>query len=338
MPKVSANILATDKQLIAAKAPTGGRCDYRIKGAPDLQLRVIAPGTNSKGRKTWCVVYKRVLTGKWTKFAFGSYPAITLEKAKERAKELSVEIRSGLDPILDKRRTEALDTFGELASAYMREHRDRNSRNGNRSRSTDEAQRILDQDILPLLGDTRAELIKRAHVAQVVEAVAKRTAYVAADRVLGLVRSIFNWGIDSGRLDSNPTLGLKRRTTSRAKKRVLSTEEIRVFWSSTENMPGISPAVRDALRLQLLTGLRINEVTEAALLEIDLNKKVWTVPEARTKSRREHVLPLSDFAVEILRDIIAREDAHAERRAERYDTENQRADLLFPTRMRVDPR
>ncbi len=333
MPKASTNVLATDKELKAAKAPLNGRRDFRIKGAPSLQLRV-----TDRGTKSWAVVYKRHLTGKWAKFVFGEYPALPMAEAKQRAEKLSVKIRDGFDPIIDKRRTAALGTFKELSDEYMREHGDRNSRNGIRSRSTEEAQRLLKQDILPVLGELRAELIRRQHVAQVVEVVAGRGAYVVADRVLGLVRAIFNWAVDAGRIDTNPTLGLKRRNASRAKERVLSVDEIRIFWNATDCLAGITPTVRDVLRLQLLTGLRVNEVAEAAISEIDFEMKLWIVPWFRTKNKREHHLPLSDFAIEILRGVIAREDAEAERRAGRYKIEPRRSELLFPSHKNANPR
>ena len=134
----------------------------------------------------------------------------------------------------------------------------------------------------------RAELMKRHHVMEVVEAVAERQAYVAADRTLGLIRAVFNWACSSGRLDHNPTLGLKRRGTSRAKTRVLSEAEITAFWLASEKLKGMSAPLRDALRLQLFTGLRINEITEASRGEIDFEGRLWIVPAERTKSEREH--------------------------------------------------
>lgn len=334
MPKASSNVLATDKELKAAKAPPGKRQDFRIKGAPALQLRVTSGGT-----KSWCVVYKSALTGNWKKFVFATYPSMPLAEAKARSEALRVRIRDeGFDPSLDKRRVETLATFKELASRYMAEHEVRNARNGIRARSTDEAQRLLDRDILPTLGDMRAELVKKEHVANVVAAVAERDALVAADRVLGVVRAVYTWAVDKGRLDFDPTLGLKRHNAGRVGKRVLSAAEIKIFWAGLDVLPGITPAIRDVLRLQLLTGLRVNEVCEASRSEIDFRNKLWTVPEFRTKGAREHMLPLSDLAIEILRGAIAREDQHAERRARRYKCESTRPELLFPSHKIANPR
>ncbi|HML28724.1 MAG TPA: site-specific integrase [Hyphomicrobium sp.] len=219
----------------------------------------------------------------------------------------------------------------------MKEHCTRNARNGQSSRSSVEAQRILDRDILPTLGAMRAEVINRGHVMEAIERVADRGALRAADCALTLTRSIFNWACATGRLDRNPTLGLKKRNASKPRVRVLTPDEIRIFWHAIEGMPLVSASIRDALRLQLLTALRINEVTEASRSEIDFEKKLWIVPAYRTKSEREHVLPLSDLALDLLRKIIARADHEAERRARRHGVAFQEPDLLFPSRARINP-
>jgi integrase len=83
---------------------------------------------------------------------------------------------------------------------------------------------------------------------------------------------------------------------------VLSDAEIRAFWLALDAPSKLSRAVRAALRLQLLLGVRIGEAIGAAKAELDLEQCVWAIPAIRTKAHREHRLPLSAMAVEILRD------------------------------------
>ena len=78
-----------------------------------------------------------------------------------------------------------METFEKLAARYIAEHERKNARGGKRSSSTDDAQRLLNADILPVIGTCRAEALTKRHVMSVVEPVADRGAYVAADRVLG---------------------------------------------------------------------------------------------------------------------------------------------------------
>jgi integrase len=230
----------------------------------------------------------------------GEYPSMALARAKEEAQTQAVAVRLGRDPILERRTAEAAETFKSLAERYLAEHERKNARAGRRSQSTNEAQRYLAADILPMVGDHRGEAVTKRHVMQVVEAVADRGAYVAADRVFGLIGAIYNWAAATGRLEANPTLGLKKRNAARARERVLSSDEIRTFWLALDEQPKLSHEIRDALRLELLLGVRIREALQAPKSEIDLTAKVWVLPAIRTKSGRELRLPLSPWVADIL--------------------------------------
>lgn len=324
MPKRSENALATDLELRSARAPTG-RTDFRIKGAQGLLLRVTSNGT-----KSWTLAYKSPATRRWAKIALGRYPDIGLAEARELAQETAGKIRKGADPILDKREAELTETFAQLATRYMREHGRRNARAGAQSRSTIEAQRQLDRDILPKLGAVRADAVSRQYVMQVVETIAERGSYVAADRALGLIRAIYNWACGTGRMDRNPTLGLKKRNTTRAKTRVLSETEIRTLWHALDDIESITAPIRLALKLQLVTGVRIGEALGAPREELDLERGLWTIAAIRTKAEREHVLPLSQPARAIMLEAMRVGDLAEQRRAARANRRVRPVNLLFP--------
>jgi integrase len=325
MPKTSANVLATDREI--QTVPTVGRTDYRIRGAPGLQLRVTGSGT-----KTWAFAYKSPATGKWAKVALGRYPSVGLAEAKGLAVDVAAGVRKGKDPIHDKPRSVQHGTFKDLARLYMQEHERRNARGDRISTSTAEAQRQLDKDILPALGGLRSDAVSRQHVMEVVEAVAARHAYVAADRALGLIRAIFNWACGTGRTENNPTIGLKKRNTGRPRARVLSDAEIRIFWRSLETIASVTPPIRDALRLELVTGARIGEVLSAPRSEVDLAAGLWTIAAHRTKAGREHALPLSSLAVSIFNAAIQRADRELRVRAERKGRPYEASPWIFPSR------
>lgn len=326
MPRRSEHVLSTDPQLKKLKrSGVTPRTEFRVEGIPGLWLRVTPNGTC-----TWSCRYVSPATRKPIKTALGKYPALSLVEAKKKALELAGDVANSRCPVHDKRQSQLAETFADLAVRYMREHEPRNARAGRRSRSTDEAQRQLDHDILPLLGRLMAEAVTRQHVMRVVETIADRGAYVAADRALGLIRAIYNWACGTGRLDRNPTLGLKKRNAGRIKVRVLSAAELRAFWCAIDG-PGMTPALRDAMRLQLATGVRIGEALCASRDEFDLERAVWTLPAARTKAEREHTLPLSPLAVWIVRDAIENADAKARSCAEREGVPFSSSPWLFPS-------
>ena len=210
--------------------------------------------------------------------ALGVYPSISLSKAKDTAQRLAIDVRDGIDPLAQRRAIRTADTFAALASRYMAEHQCKNARFGKQSRWTDETQRLLDKDILPVIGIHRAEAITRQQIMATVEAVADRGSYVIADKVLALIRAIYNWAIATGRLEVDPTRGLKKRNASRPRERILSKAEIRSLWCDLDAST-ISLKIRDALRLQLLLGLRISEVLGANKSEINLVHRVWIIPQ-----------------------------------------------------------
>jgi len=300
MPRESALVLATDREVQHVK-PRGDRAEFRIKGAKNLVLRVTA-----NGAKTFTFLYASPTSGKRCKLSLGTYPATGLARAKDEALALAVAVKAGKDPLLDRRAREGAETFAALAERYLAEHERRNARSSKRSRSTDEIERLLRVDILPTIGHHRAEAVTKRHVMEVVEAVAARGSFVTADHVLGLVRAIYNWANGIGWLDVNPTLGLKKRNAGKPRERVLSDTEVRTLWQALNAAPKLSHEIRTALKLELLLGVRIGEALGAARSEVDLERRVWTIPAMRTKAEREHRLPLPRLAADLLQAALQR--------------------------------
>ena len=100
-----------------------------------------------------------------------------------------------------------------------------------------------------------------------------------------------------------------KSATQAARDRVLDDDEIRVLWHRLDTPSKLSEEIRDALKLQLLLGVRIGEALGAAKSEIDLSRRVWSIPAFRTKGEREHRLPLTTLAASILRSAIDRPGA-----------------------------
>ena len=162
--------------------------------------------------------------------------------------------------------------------------------------------RILTVNVLPEIGHRSADAVTRADVGKVVEKVARRGAKRAADHTLGVIRAVYGWANDRGLLDGiDPTRSLKKRNGTRPRTRVLDDGEIRWLWHRLDRPSPLSPEIRDALRLQLLLGARIGEIVGARTSEFDIVRKAWTIPDSRTKNRHEHRLPLSEFAIEIIK-------------------------------------
>jgi integrase len=172
-----------------------------------------------------------------------------------------------------------------------------------KKRSWAEDERKLKREIYPVLGDYRADLVTKSDIVRLLDAINDRGAPIQANRTLALLRKLFNWAAAEGYLQlPNPAAGIPQRAKENVRRRVLITEELRTFWHALEGT-GFQEVTADALRLQLLLGARIREVTGMARSELMLDQEValWTLPAARAKGGRDVQRPLPPMALAIIR-------------------------------------
>ena len=122
-------------------------------------------------------------------------------------------------------------------------------------------------------------------------------------------RSIFSFAVDAELVSANPCARLKKRSKETAATRVLSDAEVQLFWRRIGQRPN-SRRIGQALRLVLLTGVRVTELAGAELKEFDrlddTENATWTIPASRSKNGRAHVVPLSSLAHSIAADLVKR--------------------------------
>ena len=141
--------------------------------------------------------------------------------------------------------------------------------------------------------------IDRADVLALVEAVAKRSPW-QAHHMLSYASRFFNWAIERG-IYGLESLLCERIRPSRLigrkepRQRVLDDDEIQALWTACTDYPFGS-----FVRMLLLTGQRRTEVAGMRWSEIDLHRKVWTIPAARMKAGAAHVVPLTAPVIELL--------------------------------------
>jgi len=139
--------------------------------------------------------------------------------------------------------------------------------------------------------------IRRADVKALVKEKAANSP-VAANRILALVRAVFNYAIDEELVEANPAARLKP-IPEKPRERSLTPKEIKSFWHGLEQT-GMAPRLQQSLRFMLVSGQRRSEVLGAAWGEFDLESGWWEIPSSRTKASRSHRVPLSPLAIEVL--------------------------------------
>lgn len=293
--------ILTEKYLQSVSPPTGSRLEVVDLRCAGLAFRVTAAGARS-----WCFRFRDPLTGKTTRATIGRYPAVTLAKARIKAEALRREVETGTNPVAAKRqaRTESdSKTFHALAELYIAEH----ARRRKKPKSVQEDERNLRLHVLPAWGERPYAEIARRDVIFLAEKLVTDGKPVLANRVQALVSSIYSYAIDADLVAANPAARLRKRGAETRKTRVLSDDEIRLFWRFAV-LPPVSRPVGLALRLCLLTGLRAGEAAGLRRSEVealdDPERAALTITGERTKNGRAHHVPLAPLAVETVRALM----------------------------------
>ncbi len=203
----------------AAKSRSGelwGIVDAGFNARGQMVLRI-----SPKGLKTFTFRSYNP-AGLQRRYGMGHYPGLSLAKAREKALILSGRVASGEDPAEDRLRQkqaarEAM-RFRELASLYLRDHAKLH-----KVLSSQQAdKRIIEKDLLPVLGDRDIRLIARADVVKVTDAIVARGSKVMANRTRALLSTIFTFARNKGYRPVDSVNPAKMCPCQEARKRAVS--------------------------------------------------------------------------------------------------------------------
>ena len=262
-------------------APKGSA--YDVREGEGFGIRVLPSGS-----KSWFFMYH--FDGRKKRLTLGRYPHATLEQARKAHREALSALDAGIDPGEERDlRKEAVKVV-ELVDFYIKKWAKP------RKRSWSEDKRQLDKDVIPRWGHRKAIDISRVDVRRLLDDVADR-APIAANRLLAVIRKMFNFALDQGFIEMSPCLGIKAPSPEHQKERVLSESEIKAFWHGVTGSK-ISSEARKALQLILITAQRPTEICTMRWEDID--GEWWTIPGEISKNKKAHRVPLSPLAMEVL--------------------------------------
>ncbi|API58753.1 hypothetical protein BSL82_05005 [Tardibacter chloracetimidivorans] len=247
-----------------------------------------------KGAKTWTIV-ARDPAGKQVWREIGPVDEYTLEEARQKAREGVKLIKQGEEPFPAPMPKKIPDTFKFVAENFIDRHVKKQG-----LRTAPETERIFKKYVYPewnKAGEERAFLsIKRGDVSRLLDKIEDENGAVMATRVLAVVSKLFNWYASREDDYSSPIVRGMGRANSRdrARKRILSDDDIRAIWKACGDLGTFGAFVRTCL----LTGQRRAKV--AAMRWGDIQDGVWTIPaEAREKVNAGE-LKLPKQALEII--------------------------------------
>ena len=184
-------------------------------------------------------------------------------------------------------------TVAELFDGWCREAL------ADRKDAGESVRRSLRKDVLPHIGLQPAASVTSTEVCALLERIVERGAPRQAGCVLADLRQMFRWGLQAGAIDTDPTASLRKSDfggATQERSRTLSAEEVCEL-AGRMHSGRLAPHVRHAVWLLLATGVRVGELVQARWNDIDLHRRLWTIPAELSHNRRGHTLPLSGFAV-----------------------------------------
>jgi integrase len=281
----------TDAILRNMKPPAAGRIELSDATCRGLRFRITSASDRSFSFRF----------GRGERVPIGDYPDVSLRDARMKADDLRRQVAAGKNPA-HHRRGASERTFAGLAARYLREHAERHKRTAPADKQA------LAKHVLPTWGKRDFEALGRADLIKLVEKIIAAGTPVTANRVHSLISSIYSFAVDADLVKANPFLRLRKRGTERVKTRVLSDDEIRLFWDRAV-LPPVSKATGIALRLALVLGCRAGEVAGLQRGEIGFDRQgrptSWTIPADRSKNRRAHYLPLPPLAADLIGEALA---------------------------------
>lgn len=295
-----AKVALTDRKLKSlAPAADGSRYEVMDSVVPGFGVRV-----TPNGKRTFILIGRFGGSKNPTRRALGEYGALSLEKAREKARKWIELNQGGIDPKVEEERSRRLQlakqrtSFARVAEEFLKRH----VRGQRTARATE---RDIRKVLIERWGARPVTEITRGDVIELIEEIADRPAPYYAHLVLGHLRTLFNWAIARGSygLEVSPCDRLKPSTLiapKQPRQRTLTDAEIVAFWRATERM---EYPYGPLCQLMLLTGARKSEVAGARRREFDLKKKLWSIPPERFKSNATHLVPLTNQAISIIEEL-----------------------------------
>lgn len=164
-----------------------------------------------------------------------------------------------------------------------------------------ETWRSLDKDVFPAIGAIPVQDLKARTIVEALEPIKARGALETVRRLVQRINEIMFYAVNTGLIDANPASGVGMAFEKPKKQNMptLRPEELPTLMRSLV-MSNLSVPTRCLIEWQLLTVVRPSEASGTRWEEIDLDAKLWMIPAERMKVKREHIVPLSAQALELL--------------------------------------
>jgi integrase len=262
---------------------------YWDVGRPGFGVKV-----TPKGRKVFVVLYRTGGSGsRLRKYTIGPYGRVTLHQAQVAAQKVFTAKLEGRDPAGEKqeaKRRIVADRVDDLLEAYIVQH-------VSQTRSGGEISRLLRREIGKAWGSRSIHEITKRDVVEVITAIEQRGAPIAANKTLKTLKTFLRWCVGRAVLDQSPADGIPLPTKEISRDRILTDDELARVIIAARRMDSPYGGI---IELLTLTAQRREEVARVTSDEFDIQRRIWTLPKARTKNGKPHTVHFSNQAIAVL--------------------------------------
>lgn len=279
---------------------------------PDLKPRKYFDGGGlflfipTSGSKLWRMAYR--FNGKSKLLSFGEYPTVSLRDARARREEAKQLIAKDIDPSEHKREARQAkinaerNSFENIAREW---HETRMAEFSEKHQGT--VMYRLETYIFPALGKVGITKLETQDIMAVVKPLEQKGNYETSRRLLQIISQVFRYAVIIGKAKHNIAADMRgalrpRKVTHRAA--LVEPEKVGQLLRDIDDYEGYFPLVC-ALKLAPLVFTRPTELRAAQWKEFDLEAAEWRIPAERMKMRQQHIVPLSEQALVVLRDLHA---------------------------------
>ena len=284
--------MLTDKALKALKPR-----ERPYKRADEKGLLVIV---RPDGAVWWRLKYR--YGNKEKSLSLGTYPDVSLKRAREKRDEARQLLDRGVDPSVERRAAKSahVDSFEILAREWLALQRRKLA-----ATTHEKATWMLETFVFPSIGSRPIGEIEPPDLLRLLRRIEARGRRETAHRTRQRVSQVFRFAVASGRCDRDPATDLKgalEPITRNSFAAITDPMKVGELLRAIDGYQG-QPAVIAALKLAPLVFVRPGELRAAEWSEININTAEWRVPAERTKMRKEHTVPLATQSVALLEEL-----------------------------------
>jgi integrase len=259
--------------------------EYTDAAESGLRIAVYKTGKKSFRHRFTFFGRKRLMT-------LGEYPAVSVEKARERVRANKALLAEDLDPLEERDRQRAAITFAEFVEEHYLPfaHKER--------RSVRDIENRIKLRLLPAFGTRQLPRITKRDVSALHRAIYDEVSATSANRYLATLSGMFTQAIEWGFLTENPARGIRKFTEGGARDRVLNSGEIERFARALHKVMHL-PQGR-AIYLLLTMGLRKSEVLSMRWSNVDFERRSVYIPIESSKTKTARSTAMNSAAYDIL--------------------------------------